>query len=282
MSKHVLLPTDFSQNAQNAINYAVKLYREQPCDFYLLNVFGLSGYSLDKMMVPEPGELAYEAAKDNSEEELHKLQQHFQITSENTAHSFHTISVFNSLLEGVKQAINKKDIDIVVMGTKGKSGAARALFGSNTVEVMEKITLCPVIAVPEKVRFITPKEIVFPTDFKCSFKRRELQYLLDILKLHHAEVQILHIGTESGLNKTQLENKKLLSTIFKEVEHVFCFEEGDKIPAEIKKFISERGSNMLAFVNRKHGFLENIFTKPLIKEVSYSSDIPILALHDSA
>ncbi|GGW29400.1 universal stress protein [Arenibacter certesii] len=280
MPIHVLLPTDFSQNALNAINYAVQLYKDQPCDFYLLNVFGISGYSLDKMMVPEPGELAYEAAKEKSEEGLHKLQQHFQRASENIAHTFHIISIFNSLLEGVKQAIDKKDLDIVVMGTKGKSGAARALFGSNTVEVMEKTTLCPVIAVPEKVKFIAPKEIVFPTEFKTSFKRRELQYLLDIVKLHSTVVQVLHIGSESGLNKTQLENKNLLSTIFKEVEHAFCFEEGDKIPAGIISFMTRRGSNMLAFVNRKHGFLETIFTKPLIKEVSYSSDVPILALHD--
>lgn len=282
MHKRVLLPTDFSKNALNAIKYAIKLYEEQACDFYLLNVFGFSGYNLDKMMVPEPGEMAYEIAKDKSVEELNKIVQSLQLSSDPTQHTFHTISVFNSLLEAVGHAIKKHNIDIVVMGTKGKSGSSLRFFGSNTIEVMEKIITCPVIAVPDKNQFPVPREIVFPTDFMSSFKSKDLQYLLEITDLHKAAIRVLHIGPEAGLKKVQIENKALLETILQGTEHTFHFQKGEKVPKAIKDFMKSRESTMLAFVNRKHGFFEIIFTKPLIREVSYDSEFPILALHASA
>ena len=37
--KNILLPTDFSQNSLNAINYAMELFKDTPCQFYLLNAF---------------------------------------------------------------------------------------------------------------------------------------------------------------------------------------------------------------------------------------------------
>ncbi|MCM4169349.1 universal stress protein UspA [Arenibacter sp. H213] len=278
MPKQILVPTDFSKNALNAINYALKLFKGQECDFYLLNVFGVSGYSLDNMMVPEPGEMAYEAAKNKSEEELQKLLRQLQFSSE---HTFHTISVYNSLLDAIRHTLTNQEIDMIVMGTKGSSGAARVFFGSNTVEVMEKITTSPVLAVPENEMIVVPEEIVFPTDFLTGFKHIELQYLLEIAMLQKAVIKILHIGLESDLNKAQQENRALLESLFQEVEHTFHFRDGNKISAEIKDFIKDSGCNMLAFVNRKHGFFENIFYKPLVKEIGYQSEIPILALHDS-
>ena len=68
MDKRVLLPTDYSKNALNAIRYALELYKNVLCDFYILNAFHVSGYTLDSMRVPETGEPYYEAAKEESEE----------------------------------------------------------------------------------------------------------------------------------------------------------------------------------------------------------------------
>ena len=51
MDKRILLPTDYSKNALNAIRYALDLYKDVRCDFYFLNAFHASGYSLDSLMV---------------------------------------------------------------------------------------------------------------------------------------------------------------------------------------------------------------------------------------
>ena len=185
MNKRALVPTDFSKNALNAIHYALELYRSVDCEFYFLNVFQVQGYTLDNMMMfPEPGEPSYEIAKKASEEGLEDLLEQLRLLPSNAKHTYHTVSTFNSLSEAIQQAIAKYDIDIVVMGTKGRTSSRKAIFGTNTIHVMEELTECPVLAVPENIRFSKPREIVFPTNFKTAFKHRELAYLIEIAVKH--------------------------------------------------------------------------------------------------
>ena len=68
------------------------------------------------------------------------------------------------------------------MGTKGKTGSRKVSYGSNAIYVMEKVRNCPVIVVPEKAKQSLPVEIVFPTDYKSNFKKRELNYMIEIAK----------------------------------------------------------------------------------------------------
>ena len=280
MDKRILLPTDFSKNALNAIRYALDLYQDQNCDFYFLNAFMVNGYSIDNMMVPEPGERAYEAAKKHSEDEFVKLMDILELHSDNPKHRYHTISTYNSLLFAVKDTIAKKDIDIVVMGTKGATGANSVIFGTNTVDIMEKVTEAPVLAIPENVRFEVPKEIVFPTDYKTVFKRKELNYLLEIAKYHKAFIRILHIEKESQLSSQQRNNKELLEAILENYDHSFHTLTDLKVQSGISAFIDSRESDMIAFINRKHSFFGSLLAKPLVKEMGYHSKIPVLTLHD--
>ena len=279
MNKRILLPTDFSKNALNAIRYALNLYKEIDCDFYFLNVFQVSGYSLHStMMVPELGEPVYEAARVRSEEGLENLMEHLRMQPNNPKHTYHQISTFNSLLEAVNDTISKKDIDIVVMGTKGTTGARTVIYGTNAINVMEKTRVCPVLTVPENVRFSPPEEIVFPTDFKTVFKHKELAYLIKICKEYKAFLRVLYIDDGEGLNRKQQENKKLLETILGDLDHSFHTLTNIKVQEGINAFIESRDSDMIAFINRKHHFFGSIFAKPLVKELGYHSRVPILVL----
>lgn len=280
MDKRILLPTDFSKNALNAIRYALDLYADQKCDFYLLNAYQVSGYSLDSMRIPEPGDQRYEAAKKDSEQQFDKLLEVLKLHIDIDKHTYHTISTYNSLLEALKGTIAKKDIDIVVMGTKGITGSDAVIFGTNTVNTMEKVTECPVLAIPHDTRFSPPNEIVFPTDYKANFKRRELNYLIEISKMHHTIIRVLHIREGVKLNGVQESNKQLLKSIFEGIDHSFHELSDIKVQKGIDTFIASRESDMIAFINRKHTFFGSLFSKPLVKEMGYYSTIPVLALNE--
>ena len=221
MNKRILIPTDFSKNALNATRYALDLYAKQNCDFYFLNVFHLDSYTTNTLILPEPGSLEYDSTKAASEESFAKLLDMLELHNDNPKHTFHTSSTLNYLSEAMKDIISKKDINLVVMGTKGATGAKGIIFGSNTVKTMEKITECPVLAIPENVRFAPLKEVVFPTDFKISYKRREMDYLIDIVTMHNAAIRVLYISKTDKLTRIQEENKQLLEDIFSTVECTF-------------------------------------------------------------
>ena len=281
MEKRILLPTDFSKNALNAIRYALALYADQQCDFYFLNVYQVDGYNLDNaMMVPEPGESAFEAAKSKSEHRFKELMEILNLNPKNPKHNYHTISTFSFLFEAVENTIARHDIDIIVMGTKGRTGSHTVIYGTNTINLMEEVTECPVLAIPEDVRFAPPKEIVFPTDYKTPFKRRELNYLIEIGKMYGTAIRILHVKEKEKLSQAQENNKELLEDILKNTSHSFHSLEGVKVHTGINAFIESRNSDMVAFLNKKHRFFGSMWSNPLVKELGYHSRVPVFTLND--
>ncbi|MCK0159249.1 universal stress protein [Allomuricauda sp. F6463D] len=283
MDKRVLLPTDYSKNALNAIRYAMELYKNVRCEFYVLNAFHISGYTLDSMRVPETEEPYYEAAKKESEEEMQRLMKMLELYSQNDKHKFHTITTLNNFIQAVEVVIDKKDIDMIVMGTKGITGSTARIFGSNTVNIMEQIKECPVIAVPNNYRFETLREIVFPTDYKTPFKKKEIGDLIELSKIHDAKINVVHIDKdkEEQLGRKEKENKELLQEILQGTDYEMHFLQSDKISMGINNFIGNNDCDMVAFLNRKHLFLESVLTNPFVKKIGFDPQVPILEMNDN-
>lgn len=280
MKKKILLPTDFSKNAWNAITYALELYKNETCDFYVLNVFNAAGYALESMMVPEPGERLYDEAKMKSEQGLSKTLERLSFRDEYPNHKFFMLSQFNNMLGAIKDTVEKLDIEMIVMGTKGTTNANDLIYGSNTVLVMEKLRNCPVMAIPAEANYKEPKEIVFPTDYKTNFKRRELQYLIEIAKITNAAIRILHVSNDDHLNEEQENNKNLLIEYFDGLVFTFHTLHNVDVKGGLSSFVESRESDMVTFINRKHSFFGSIFSKPMVKSLGHHSKVPVLALHD--
>jgi nucleotide-binding universal stress UspA family protein len=280
MKKKILLPTDFSKNAWNAITYAIELYKNETCDFYLLNAFNATGYALESMTIPEPEEQIYDEARGKSENGLKKIKERLSFRDDNPNHKFFTISQFNNVLNAIKDAVEKKDIEMIVMGTKGTTNAGNLIYGSNTIMVMEKIRNCPVMAIPENINYKEPKEIVFPTDYKTQIKRRELQHLIEIAKITNAEIRILHITNDDDLDEDQENNRKLLIEYLDSVKYTFHTLHNVDVKGGLSSFVESRDSDMITFINRKHSFFGSIFSRPMVKNLGHYSRVPVLALHD--
>lgn len=279
--KHILLPTDFSKNAWLAIRYALKLYKNERCIFYILNVFSATSNIVESLLNMEPGSELYEKAKTESEDGLAKvLVTITMMENKGTKHSFIPITVFNNPFEAIKNVVEDKDIEMIVMGTRGETNSRNLVYGNTALSVMEKVRNCPVIVVPEQAEQKLPKEIVFPTSYKTHFKRRELKYLVDIANTCKASVRILHILKENKLDKKQLENKTLLENALEEIDYTFHTLRHMEIPTAINCFVASRNSDMIAFINKRHAFFRSILIQPLVKDLAYHSKVPVLVMHD--
>lgn len=265
MKKRILIPTDFSKNAWNALMYAVELYKREQVDFYLLNAYGN-----DRKTFP----------KEYAEKELEKIRQHLSIKTVYPDHTFHTEAVYSTLINGIKEMVETKDIEMVIMGTKGETDSKHAVYGSNTIDAMEHVRNCPVLAVPENVVFCDPNEIVFPTSYKTHYKRRELKHLYEISRITNAPVRILHVQGKKSLSKQQQSNKDLLEECFEGMEYSFHWMENIGVQEGLIKFVTEHNSQMIAFINKKHPFFGSVFSNPMVKKLGLYSKVPVLALHD--
>lgn len=280
MKKRILIPTDFSRNAYNAIKYAMELYKREYCEFFILNTYYLSGYSKENLLSPTPTDEALAKIKEKSVKNLERLKMQMGFYEENENHSFEFLSEFGSFFDVMKNVVEKEDIELVIMGTQGETDNKTVILGSNAVNAMEKIRNCPVMAIPSTVLFKDPNEIVFPTSFRTHYKQKELATLVEIARLLNSPIRILHVQKDRALTKGQLENKKLLETILDTASFTHHRLYNVDLKDGVSCFVQSRESEMIAIVNKKHNFFGSIFSNPMVKELGKHTNVPLLAMHD--
>ncbi len=280
MKKRILIPTDYSRNAYNAIKYAMELYKREFCEFIILHTYYHSGFAKDNLLIPEPSEKAHKAVQENSETSMEKLKVQMGLYEKNDNHDFQFRSEFGPFYEVLKKTIEKEDIKLVIMGTRGETDDSGVILGSNAVNAMEEIRNCPVLAIPANILFKDPNEIVFPTSFKTHYKEKELETLVEISRLTNAPIRILHIQKVKKLTEAQEENKALLERILNDADFTHHKLYDIDLQDGVRCFVQSRESEMIAIVNKKHNFFGSIFSNPMVKELGKHTTVPLLAMHD--
>ncbi|WP_273565653.1 universal stress protein [Maribacter halichondriae] len=277
--KKILLPTDFSDNAWNAIFTAVKLYTEVTCKFYILHAYEPSALN----MLGRKGQTRlgtiYDSLAQYSTQELDKVLGYLNKNHSNPKHSFETVSKSETLEEAVRELVSEKDIDLVVMGTQGATGAKEIFIGSNTVKVLKRVRNCPVLVVPSGYNFQNLKTLIFPTDFTRTFEKFELLPLTELAALWKANIQILHVAVEFLLNDTQKANLKILENRLSTLDYSFQNVEFDgNISDSVEKYLSENDADLMAMIRYHHTFWEKVIGEPVVKKIAFHSKVPVLML----
>lgn len=280
MKKRILIPTDFSKNAYSAIKYAIELYKREYCEFFIMHSYYLPGYSKENLLSPEPSDKKLNEVKAKAEKEMEKVKVQVRFNDDNTNHKLHFSNEFGSFLDVLNKTVEKEDIELIIMGTRGETDNKNTILGSNAINVMEKIRNCPVMAIPGHVMYKDPNEIVFPTSFNTHYKEKELATLVEISRLTNAPIRILHVEKETGLDQKQKDNKNLLERILDSTNFTHHTLYNVDLKDGVRCFAQSRESEMIAFVNKKHNFFESVFSNPLVKELGRHTNIPLLAMHD--
>lgn len=276
--KSILLPTDFSENSWNAIKYALNYFEKSNCHFYLLHVNSLSNLtSFDTAYIPTSEELQTKLSKKHLRQFLKRILQELP---HNKKHRFYTLTDYNFFIESIRNYVQEKKIDIIVMGTKGATGIKKFIIGSNTGDVITKVH-CTTLVVPENAKFNNLNEIAFPTDLALSYHIQTLQPISEVLDKFNSFLRILHINKKKeNLNKDQLKYKELLEDYFNGFKHSFHFLTSDKIEDAVQCFVKSRGIDMIAMVAKNLNYFQQILFLPTIEEISYHTDVPFLVLHE--
>ncbi len=276
----ILLPTDFSPNAWNAITYALQLFREERCKFYILHAYTPAFYRMDYLVggpsfsaIPDYGVELSLAGLDKTLEDI-RIQYH------NPNHSFEAVSAFNLLTDEINELTGEKEIDLVVMGTKGATGAKEIFLGTNTVYVIRKSTV-PVLAVPESFEYRPVRKILFPTDYWSQYKEDEVGQLVKIAAMCKAKVSVMHVKEEYDLTEKQEENKACLTSMLQNTPHYFEVLKGALMPNAVIDHIEEFNHDLLVMMNRKHSFLERMLWKQNIDQISFHVQIPFMVIRDT-
>ena len=276
----ILIPTDFSENAWNAIDYAMQLFRNKRCTFYLLNTYTPVIPSSRFMAKMVDGVRIVDAVRETSERGLQKTVKQIKSKYGNPKHSFETISSFNLLVEEVKDIVDTFGIHLVVTGTKGASGVDEVFMGSNTVRIIKSTKKCPILAIPYNFEYVTPSEIAFATDFNRFYTTSELTPLLEMAKMFNATIRIVHVQYGiKALTELQQFNLNMLRRYLGDVEHyVHTVSELNSVSHTLEMFSKELDIHLLALLNYQHSYMEKMTREPIIKRTAFHTQIPLLVI----
>ncbi len=273
MKKNILLPTDFSDNAWCAAVYAFKLYAGEKCTFYFLHSTKMKASTMSNI-----SNRLLRTMAENAKKDLLELKEMAESAHINDDHEFEVVLSVDALDDAIKNAISKYKIDLMVMGTKGATGASEIFMGSNTVRMIKRIKNIPILLIPDEYDFKKPKLIAFPTDFN-RFYGEELIPLKEMSKLHDSKIRVLHITEEMNLSHIQDYNLAMLKAYLEDNPHSFHWmTDYTKKAKIIADFVDELKIDMLVMINYKHSFIESIINEPIIKKIGFHAPVPFYVI----
>ncbi|TYA92305.1 universal stress protein [Seonamhaeicola marinus] len=263
--ENILIPTDFSGNAWNAVEYAVNFFENSTCNFYILHVCSSNESEDDR-----------KACEQKIKSLLAKIDEQFP---KNPKHKFFSLIDSGYLVNSVRNRVDKNQINFIVMGTRGSSGLKNTPIGSNAANVITKVR-CATVVVPENAKYSSLKEIAFPTDFLSVYSPKTLEAITNIIEANKASARVLHIkNKETDLNEDQQRNKELLGDYLGTNKHSFHFLANNQIENQVQDFVEKRKINLITMLAKNLSYFEKILFDPKLSKIKYYTDIPFLVLH---
>jgi nucleotide-binding universal stress UspA family protein len=278
--KKILVPIDFSECANNALNFAVQMAKLLPWNITLLHSIETeTGMYMDD----------YSGAQRAREEQmLEDAKQKLQLLKNAIAQ---TENIFieaqistGAIKENIITGVKNTDADLIVMGTMGISG--KKLWGTKTAAITGESTV-PVIAVPYSYNWNKPHNILFATNLfeKNLALLNPLFEIAGLLNGHIHTVVFTDENSANGLNfinnsRGLSDYKYFLTQTFPNqhitTEHI----SGNKFEDALQQYIDQNNIGMIAMISRQRGFLSRLMRPSATRSMAYHATIPLLVIPD--
>lgn len=274
-----MVPTDFSPNANKALDFAVEIASGARASIILVYVNDLLDTPFREKTVLEnkyglPGE---EAAEMELEMICKNIRESMRLDV--------TYQVFGgTVTSAILDAAKENNASLVVMGTLGNTGFKEKLVGSITAAIISKSDI-PVMAVPILSEWQIPKNIMMAVN---HFDERpaNTEMVFKIARLFNSKVTVAVFTDEDDAEAADyLENTRgiisygqELESIYKDIKVDAVRLYGHKFQESIDEFIAANQVDMLVMFTHKRNFIESVFNKSVSSKMSYHTNIPLITI----
>ncbi len=185
--KKILVPIDFSEYSENALQAAAILAKQQNAEIIVLHMLGLSEAVLTKNEGQEVAEALYYMKL--AEKRFETFLDKDYLKGIKVSETVQNYKIFSE----VNEVANENDADLIIMGSHGLSGLIEEVFiGSNTEKVVRTSDI-PVLVIKNEVEDFKMKEVVFACDFKME-NLRAYRNAIKLFELLGANVHLLYVN----------------------------------------------------------------------------------------
>ncbi|MEQ8882179.1 MAG: universal stress protein [Cyclobacteriaceae bacterium] len=269
---NILVPMDFSKCSKNALKVAIQLADKWKSQLRIMHSTFLPSATVgvgDAMVQPVAD--TYE----NYDDPFEELESEFPDLKNIT---YSTKQYHSVVTDAIYTEIEGKEMDLVVMGTKGTHDILEKLIGGITTTVID-FAKVPVLVIPENVSSFDALKIGISADFHM-IEPSSFNLVKKLADTFGSEVQIFNIGHEDErMDFKHSKSKTLLETYF--AGHKLSYHQvvDEKATHGIFEYIDSHGIDLLVMFPRHHKFLERLFKASETKKVAMKINIPMLAVH---
>ncbi len=270
--RKILVPTDFSACANNALEYAIFLAKKMDAEIVLLSAYHIPSSGAATIVVNIQEDLRKE-----TQEELDAL-----IAKKSKKYSWlklTSIVDFNIPSNSIVRMVNNIEFDMVVLGTTGATGMKDIFLGSTTSAIIDKVKI-PILAVPLNSNYSKIDTLLMA----CSLDSVKSVDSMNFFKLFatkfNFKVKFLNVYNEDDTDLSDRLYKKNegLKIIFDSFDYDIDLIKSDDVEKAILDAVDEQ--HLLSVVTRERTFFDKLFHSSMSKKLAKHSTSPILILHE--
>ncbi|MBK6931026.1 MAG: universal stress protein [Saprospirales bacterium] len=273
--KSILVPTDFSKCAANAMQHALTLARDTGARVTVLHVvFPNEGVDNNVYNVFWSDEYMAERIKglDHWVKKFQRQASFQKVQIKTECQIGFPVPAICDVADGVHA-------DLIVMGTTGATGLRGAFLGSIAAGVLSK-TQRPLLSIPKRAVAGDAKNAVFATDFRFKPDERSLAVLREMMTLRKSKLHIVHIMDKPGEYRDTVQ-EQALSQKLAGIPHDFHYLHDRDIAQAVSNFIESTDAGTLIAIAHEHSLLHRLFFDSITRRLAHRIHVPMLTLHDA-
>jgi nucleotide-binding universal stress UspA family protein len=269
--KSILIPTDFSDNAKHAIDYAFRVFGSS-FNFTIMHSFqtptanASSLYSIEPLLKKEAQEMMHKLIKELTNEYGDEFQVKEQV-------------LHGSVVDCCDWMIEHHPVDLIIMGTQGAGWLKERVLGSNTSKVIEHVK-CPILCIPENAVIGHPENIVWAAD------------TIPLKDAMRSTVEYFSTNSKIPLKVVHVQSKKQLADIedsythgkFGEtlsgIPHDFHTVKAEDVVEGIENYLADNQVDLLIMVKHNYSLIQSWFHRSPTLRIAMHNKVPLLALHE--
>ena len=278
--KKILIPIDFKRSSYDAIDYAVKFFKKEECQFFFLNAYTYDVNGFNAIHLLQANDNIFEKPRHTSEISLGQAVNKYIHNNSNEKHRFNAISECSSLVDAIKKTIKEVEIDLVVLPRKDNANKSMERYSKNTRNIIDNIRECPVLIIPSSAKMHENPKFVLASYFGLDVPKAELENWYSLIKIANGSIKIVTLSSKEGLSELQKANQsKVCSHLemhFKKPIKIEYIENA----AALKKFAKHHSDYIICLMDRKPDFWRKLgITHSRITDLGPLPSTPVIALH---
>ncbi|REC64381.1 universal stress protein [Chryseobacterium pennae] len=268
--KTIIVCTDFSREAENAIHYAASMAKQNQ---YNIVLFNLQSISIHALNAQASADFFYEQTLKNQKKLTDKA---------NAIGTLYTIKTeyylaSGNFIEELNKCIESVNCNFIVMGMTEKTLEQR-LLGNTVTKAIHRIKK-PILIIPGHIEYTGIRKILFAYDTHKSITWSAMNDIYYFINEFDSEIEVFNVSERLEDFEEVIHDIDLNSGYdLDDIKYSFKMIQSIEIIKAIEEEVKLTSSDLLTMVPYRYNLVESLFHRSKTAIMAYKNKVPLLSI----